>query len=200
VKLSSSVEDALASALGDFTPSQHSLTRLALHWECLVAWQSRLNLTSIHDISDAIWHHYRDSAEVTRLISTGSVLDVGSGGGFPGVPMAILCPDLEVTALECRRKRVSFLRTLRVRLKLDNFHVIHGRSTDTPSGSFDAVVTRATFSDRQGLASCLPWLREGGRLFAMRSGQRLDMASDLITYSLADQARNIEIWTKVSDP
>jgi 16S rRNA (guanine527-N7)-methyltransferase len=103
------------------------------------------------------------------LPSSGSVLDVGSGGGFPGIPLAIVRPDLQWRLLEPRQKRVSFLKATAARLGLKNVEVIAARSDETPTSTSDLAVTRATFSDVDGARTVLDWLNVGGALYALRS-------------------------------
>ena len=106
---------------------------------------------------------------VNILPRSGSVLDVGSGGGFPGIPLSIVRPDLTWRLLEPRQKRVSFLKATVARLGLKNVEVIAARSDETPASTSDIAVTRATFSDVDGARTVLDWLRPAGALYALRS-------------------------------
>ena len=140
------------------------------HWQLMLKWNARTNLTAIRKDSEALLKHYADSVVMVNILPpSGSVLDVGSGGGFPGVPLAIVRPDLTWRLLEPRQKRVSFLKATVARLGLKNVEVIAARSDETPTSTSDLAVTRATFSDVDGARTVLDWLRPDGALYALRS-------------------------------
>ncbi|MEC9466319.1 MAG: 16S rRNA (guanine(527)-N(7))-methyltransferase RsmG [Myxococcota bacterium] len=157
-------QEPLAEGL---TKSQ--MLQMEAHWRQVLAWNARTNLTAITDDRSAAAHHYADSLAAQKYLKSGPVLDIGSGGGFPGIPLAIARPDLEVTLLEPRRKRVSFLSSAVARQGLNNVTVIHGRIQDTPNRLHASAVTRATFSCAQDLMLCLNWLSEAGDFFAYRA-------------------------------
>ena len=140
------------------------------HWQLMLKWNARTNLTAIRKDSEALLKHYADSVVMVNILPpSGSVLDVGSGGGFPGIPLAIVRPDLTWRLLEPRQKRVSFLKATVARLGLKNVEVIAARSDETPTSTSDLAVTRATFSDVDGARTVLDWLRPDGALYALRS-------------------------------
>ena len=121
------------------------------HWQLMLKWNARTNLTAIRKDSEALLKHYADSIVMVNILPrSGSVLDVGSGGGFPGIPLAIVRPDLTWRLLEPRQKRVSFLKATIARLGLKNVEVVAARSDETPTSTSDLAVTRATFSDVDG--------------------------------------------------
>ena len=161
------------NALVDWFPNYCDAAKLPLfykHWQLMLTWNARTNLTAIKTDSEALRKHYADSLIMTEILpQTGHVLDVGSGGGFPGIPLAIACPHLEWTLLEPRQKRVSFLRATVARLGLQNVSIIAGRSDEAPKTSCDMAVTRATFSDVGDARSVLAWLNAGGALYALRA-------------------------------
>ncbi|MEZ4272919.1 MAG: 16S rRNA (guanine(527)-N(7))-methyltransferase RsmG [Myxococcota bacterium] len=186
---------ALAEALADQPESIRSLApRLLQHWQLVCHWNARTNLTSIRQDQDAAWLHYRDSLELVRFLDAGPILDVGSGAGFPGIPIAMALPDCEVTLLEPRRKRASFLRTAKARLHLDNVRVLQGASTDTPDKLYAAVVSRATFSADADVQHCLTWLKPEGRLIAMRSEAAASIGAERHPYTLGQKQRFLDIW------
>ena len=97
------------------------------HWQLMLKWNARTNLTAIRKDSEALLKHYADSVVMVNILPpSGSVLDVGSGGGFPGIPLSIVRPDLTWRLLEPRQKRVSFLKATVARLGLKNVEVIRG--------------------------------------------------------------------------
>ncbi|MEL6547859.1 MAG: RsmG family class I SAM-dependent methyltransferase, partial [Myxococcota bacterium] len=144
----------------------------------------------------AAWRHYRDSVEPLRVLSHGPWVDMGSGAGYPGIPLAALRPDISITLVEPRRKRVSFLKTVVAELALDNVTVHEGRSTDTPLSDFGAVLTRATFSQAEDLEHLLQWCRSGGVVVALRKEASGTSGSRIYSYDLPHERRVMEVWTR----
>lgn len=193
-----SFENALRTALREYRDllSEEAIARMCAHWRLVEQWGTRLNLTSIRDPELAAWRHYRDSAEALRVLHTGPWVDMGSGAGFPGIPLAILRPDVAITLVEPRRKRVSFLKTVVSELTLENVTVHEGRSTDPPLEAFEAVVTRATFSKTADLRQLLEWCRPGGHVIALRKESSGTSGSRLYSYDLNGDRRIMEVWTR----
>ena len=176
-------------------PSPDLIESLWAHWELVKDWNARVNLTSITADADAAWLHYRDSLAGLTLLGEGPVVDMGSGAGFPGIPLAIACPGQRFCLVEPRRKRASFLRVVAARLGLANVTVLTGRSTDSPPEPFTALVTRATFSSPSDLTACLRWVAPGGRLIAYRAADSeiLDQATHTHSYSLDHHTRRLDV-------
>ena len=136
----------------------------------MLKWNARTNLTAIRKDSEALLKHYADSVVMVNILPrSGSVLDVGSGGGFPGIPLSIVRPDLTWRLPRAASKRVSFLKATVARLGLKNVEVIAARSDEDRASTSDIAVTRATFSDVDGARTVLDWLRPAGALYALRS-------------------------------
>ena len=191
------MDNAFATILreGPNAPSEDSIELMWAHWLLVKDWNTRVNLTSIKKDSEAAWLHYQDSLSAQSFIDGGPIVDMGSGGGFPGVPLAIIFPELQVTLVEPRRKRASFQRVVAARLGLKNVTVLNGRSTDTPPTEFAALVTRATFSNLSDIQACLRWLSRDGSLVAYRSADS-DVLPGVTTshfYSLAEHDRRLDI-------
>jgi len=191
---------ALRHAMSQLRPEPAELTsdaleQLARHWALICRWNPRTNLTAITNNDEAALLHYADSLAVLPHLVPGSILDIGSGAGFPGVPLAI-ATGRPTTLLEPRLKRVSFLRTLKAELGLSQLEIEAGRSTDAIIEHFANVVTRATFSRDEDILACQRWVAPGGRLIALRAegGDRL---TDFIheRYQLAGKARNLALWS-----
>lgn len=191
--MTASIAAYLERALADLEPSPEKLAALVAHWRLVRTWNERTNLTAITSDSDAAWLHYRDSLELVPHLRDGSIIDIGSGGGFPGIPLAVWC-EVPVCLLEPRRKRATFLRQVVVQLGLVRVEVVEGRSTDPPRRLYDNVVTRATFSERADLLACRKWLAPEGRLIAMRAGAGEPAAPLTREYLIGDHHRVLEIW------
>jgi len=200
--LSSSARRAVVRALGNgalrlhiqLTPEQ--LSAFETYVTTLLFWRARLSLTGASTAADVVRSHILDSLAVVQHIAIGSkLMDLGSGAGFPGVPLAIVCPHASITLVESRRKRANFLREVVRRCGLANASVTEGRVEDLPpqvAGAFDLVVSRALWSVPDFLRIASRFLRSGGLLIAMKGPRGLDeaisapgfWAPETITYNL----------------
>ncbi len=176
--------------------SADARARMEQHWHLVSTWNARVNLTAISDETQAAWRHYRDSLQALPLLPPGPLVDMGSGAGFPGVPLAIVEPERAVTLVEPRRKRVSFLQVAVARLGLANIRVLEGSHTDPPDANYAAVVTRATFSAEKEILECMEWARPGGLVIAYRSDPTGIPGSALYPYQILHFSRVLEVWTK----
>lgn len=110
-------------------------------------WNKTYNLTAIHEPERMLTHHILDSLALTPYVGSGALLDVGSGAGFPGIPLAIVRPDLSVTVLDASQKKCGFMQQVAIELKLANVSVVHARvETYQAPEKFMQIVSRA-FSD-----------------------------------------------------
>ncbi len=144
--------------------------------EELLKWNRKINLTAIRSEKGVVLKHFLDSLSVYPYLPECSViLDIGSGAGFPGIPLKIIHPTIEVTLIDSVRKKVDFQRHIIRVLGLKGTEAIHGRVQDKEilrdlGGRFDIILSRA-FSDLQTLlALSLPFLRQAGKVVAMKGG------------------------------
>jgi 16S rRNA (guanine527-N7)-methyltransferase len=145
-----------------------------LYLKELLKWNQKINLTAIRSEKGIVLKHFLDSLSVyPYLPEHSSILDIGSGAGFPGIPLKIVQPTLETTLIDSVRKKIHFQRHITQMLGLKGIEAIHGRVQDEGilrglGGQFDITLSRA-FSDlRTFLALSFPFLREGGRVIAMK--------------------------------
>ena len=141
----------------------------------LLRWNAKVNLTAIRSTHEIIVKHFLDSLTLSRILNQGSsLLDIGSGGGFPAIPLKIARPDLAVVSVDSVQKKILFQRHAGRLLGLERFTAVHGRAEGLPAviaERFDCVVARAV-SDLATLARLgLPMLAEGGRVIAMKGRQ-----------------------------
>ncbi len=147
--------------------------KLVAYLALLAKWNKFYNLTSIRNPGEMLTHHLLDSLAVLSVLQKSalagrhySLADVGSGGGFPGLVLAIACPEWVVTSVEAVEKKTAFQRQVKIELRLDNVSIHCGRIEDF-QGTFDAVIARAfaSLADFVGyaghLANCL-WAMKGG--------------------------------------
>lgn len=167
-----------ADVLGlNLSPDQTGL--LAAHARELMHWNTKMNLTAITDIRLVAYKHFVDAlAAAAFLERPARVMDIGSGAGFPAVPMKVICPDLDITMVDAVRKKVSFLNHVIRTLKLDNISALHARVEDLAKDPehfqmYDAVTARgfADLGKLAGLAS--PMLVPGGRIYALKGAHAL---------------------------
>jgi len=149
-------------------PSEESATRLLEFARLLERWAARFNLVSAKSRGEVVERHVVDSLALVELIEPAASLgDLGSGAGFPGIPLAIVLPDMAITLIEPRRHRANFLREAKRRLLLDNLSVDE-RSGDHGGGfpAIDVVTGRAVREDVL-VAFAGRVLSDGGRLLLM---------------------------------
>lgn len=157
-------------------------SRIRQFLELLVKWNQKINLTAEQKPEEILKRHVFDSLQYTKAIrSHFRVMDIGSGAGFPGIPLKIIFPELKMVLVESQRKRCSFLETVVRELEMTGIEVINIRAEDisvTYAGQFDAVVFRAV-SDTQG---CLylgkRYLTLGGRLVLKKPPEENPAAKD----------------------
>lgn len=147
-------------------------------FDLLVEGNARHNLTAITDRAGADLRHFADSAAAARYLPAGAdVLDVGCGAGFPTLPLAILRPDLRLTAMDATAKKVRFVEETATSLGLSNVRTLAARAEEAGQGelreSFSVVTARAVSELRVLAELCLPFVRVGG-LFLVLKGKRGD--------------------------
>ncbi len=143
--------------------------RLLSYLETLARWNRVFNLTAIHDPEDMVERHILDSLAILPHLPTGRLLDMGSGAGLPGIPIAVLQARRSVTLLDRSRKRMDFLTEVVARLALTQVAMAHGRVEDhTPEAPY-AVITARAFASLNDIAlSAGRLLAQGGVIAAMK--------------------------------
>lgn len=136
-------KELLAREFGPYCAlSPDQLDQLEHHYSSLLRWNERLNLTRIRDLIEIVQFHYCESLFLGGFLPAGSlrIVDIGSGGGFPGIPVAILRPESEITLIESHQRKSVFLRE--ASRELPNVRVVSKRAADV-NENFDWVISRA---------------------------------------------------------
>ena len=192
-----SLAQALANGLTELriVVSEPSQVRLIQYLELIEKWNKVHNLTAIRGLEQMLVHHLLDSlAVLPHLGSARSLLDVGSGAGLPGIPLAMVQPELAVTLLDSSHKRQAFQLQCKAELGLDNATAVHSRVEDYRNEpGFDVVVSRA-FSDLGEFVSAARHLcSPGGRLLAMKGLFPHDEIAKLPEGATVSQVRELKI-------
>lgn len=149
------------------------------YYEILVEWNSFMNLTGITEYEEVVQKHFVDSLALCKAMdvhSVSSLIDIGTGAGFPGIPLKIAYPHLKVTLLDSLQKRIKFLNEVVMQLGLEEVETIHGRAEDfaKPSmrrESYDVCVSRAVANLASLSEYCLPYVNLGGYFVPYKSGK-----------------------------
>lgn len=176
------------------------LEHFDLFAELLVEWNQKFNLTAITDPEEIVIKHFVDSLLCLKTISFSEgarVIDIGTGAGFPAIPLLIARPDLKMTMLDSNRKKVSFLEMILQELQLHG-EVFHSRAeemgqSDVSRETFDVAVARAVSHLRELSEYCLPFVKVGGIFLAMKGPnvqQELEEAGRAIQ-EMGGKVRNI---------
>ncbi|MBF0220214.1 MAG: 16S rRNA (guanine(527)-N(7))-methyltransferase RsmG [Gammaproteobacteria bacterium] len=153
--------------------SPHAMEQLCDYLTELERWNRRINLTAVRSPLEMVQRHLLDSLAIAPLLQGQRLIDVGSGAGLPGIPLAIyaeeIAPDWQITLLDSRSKRCHFLNQVKGRLGLTAVNVIHCRSeAHRPTERYDAVLTRAFASLEAMVSQTAHLLRPQGHFYAMK--------------------------------
>lgn len=164
----------------ELTDSQ--LNAFETYYDMLIDRNKVMNLTAITEFDEVMDKHFLDSVYLFRSIKLEAdykLIDIGTGAGFPGIPLKIVFPELKITLLDSLNKRVGFLNDLIEELNLNNIEAIHGRAEDIARdkayrASYDIAVSRAVANLSTLSEYCLPFVKIGGKFVSYKSGDCAD--------------------------
>ena len=153
---------------------EEQLEKFYLYMNILLEWNEKINLTAITNEEEIILKHFVDSLTINKYIEEGkSIIDVGTGAGFPGIPIKILREDLKVTLLDSLNKRINFLNEVIEKLDLKNIECIHGRAEEFGKNKnyrekYDFATSRAVANMSTLSEYLIPFVKVGGKVLAMK--------------------------------
>lgn len=170
--------DILKQGIEDFgiESNEKMLTNFNIYKELLVEWNQKMNLTGIEDEKEVFIKHFLDSiSAVTKgyIKNDMSLIDVGTGAGFPGMPLKICLPELKVTLLDSLNKRINFLKEVANKLEINDIEFIHGRAEDFGKNEnyrecFDIATARAVAGLPALMEFCVPFIKVGGYFVCLK--------------------------------
>ena len=180
--------DEKLNALG-ITLTEKQYEQFDKYYELLVEWNKVMNLTGITEYEEVNEKHFIDSLSIVKVIDVNkvnSVIDVGTGAGFPGIPLKIAFPHLKITLLDSLNKRIKYLNTVIEELGLEDIQTIHGRAEDFARKEehreqYDLAVSRAVANLSTLSELCVPYVKVGGMFIPYKSGEIEDEVKEAQT-------------------
>lgn len=163
----------------DVILDEEQIQKFYKYMELLLEWNEKINLTAIVEPRDVILKHFVDSLTICKELQKNKILaDIGTGAGFPGIPVKILRPDLDITLIDSLNKRVNFLTMVIEALKLEKIVALHGRIEDFGKNKkyrekFDYVTSRAVANLSTLSEYMIPLIKIGGKCICMK-GSKID--------------------------
>lgn len=159
--------------------SEQQLEQFRMYYEMLVEKNKVMNLTAITEWEEVLEKHFLDSVSLIRAVDVRqnlSVMDMGTGAGFPGIPLKIVFPKLQITLADSLNKRVLFLQEVIDALKLEGIQAVHGRAENLARDpkyrqQYDLCVSRAVANLSTLTEYCLPFVKIGGQFVSYKSGE-----------------------------
>ena len=199
------------------TLSREQYEKLSIYAEFIVEYNEKVNLTAITEPMEILRKHFIDSILLTKYVDiplNSTLIDVGTGAGFPSVPIKIYCPDIKITLLDSLNKRIDYLKQLCEKIEIDA-EFIHGRAEDFSKKEeyrekFDFSCARAVANMALLSELCIPFVKKNGCFVAMKGpNEDISLGANAVTvlggmiekeieYKLFDEDRKIVLVRKIS--
>ncbi len=166
----------------DIILTEKQLNDLDTYYKMLIDYNSHTNLTRITDENDVYLKHFYDSLTLVKAINldSGTLLDIGTGAGFPGLVLKIVFPKLKVTLVDSLNKRITFLKLVIEKLDLKDIEAVHARAEEyimEKRESFDIVTSRAVANMNMLSELCIPFVKVGGYFVPMKADVKDELKS-----------------------
>lgn len=186
----------------DIQLSDKQIEKFFMYKKILKEWNEKINLTAIIDDKEIIIKHFIDSIIIEKYIpQNAKMIDVGTGAGFPGIPIKIIRPDVEITLLDSLNKRVNFLNEVIKQCKLEGITALHGRAEDIAQNvnyreKYDVSTARAVANIATLLEYCTPFVKVGGSFICMKSEAEQEISdAEKAEKILQVKKENVKIFT-----
>lgn len=173
--------------------NDYQLEQFDIYYKTLVEWNVKMNLTALTDLEDVYFKHFLDSIYLANSLplKSQSLLDVGSGAGFPSIPLKIVFPSIDVTIIDALKKRIGFLEHLTNKMNID-VTLIHGRAEEfNKKHSFDIVTARAVANLNMLSELCVPFVKEKGYFITLK-GSNYEKELGMINNALSELKISID--------
>ncbi len=181
--------------------TKKQLNQLELFSKLLIEWNQKINLTRITEKDDIYLKHFYDSLTICKIINLKEVetlCDIGTGAGFPGIPLKIIFPNIKITLIDSLQKRVNYLNDIIKKLSLENINAIHIRGEEyakIDSNKFDIVTARAVANLKELSNICLPLVKIDGFFVPMKANadEEIEISKKIIS-DLGGQIEQVEVF------
>lgn len=160
-----------------FDPTDEQIEKFIRYYDHIIEWNDKINLTAITEYKDVMIKHFLDSVSIIKAVdmsSVNSLIDIGTGAGFPGIPIKIMFPDIKITLLDSLKKRLNVLDLIIDELNLKDIYTIHGRAEDIARDpkhreKYDLCVSRAVANLSTLSELCIPFVKPNGKFVSYKS-------------------------------
>ena len=160
-----------------FDPTDEQIEKFIRYYDLIIEWNEKINLTAITEYKDVMIKHFLDSVSIIKAVdmsSVNSLIDIGTGAGFPGIPIKIMFPDIKITLLDSLKKRLNVLDLIIDELNLKDIYTIHGRAEDIARDpkhreKYDLCVSRAVANLSTLSELCIPYVKPNGKFVSYKS-------------------------------
>ena len=202
-----------------FDPTDEQIDKFIRYYDLLIEWNEKINLTTITEYKDVMIKHFLDSVSIIKAVDMSSVtslIDIGTGAGFPGIPIKIMFPDIKITLLDSLKKRLNVLDLIIDEINLKEIYTIHGRAEDIARDpkhreKYDLCVSRAVANLSTLSELCIPFVKPDGRFVSYKSekaDEELEKAKNAIrllggkvtstvSFELEDNIRTLIVIDKI---
>ena len=200
------IANLLQAFLGDEVLAGDQLTSISIYVDLLLKWNARMNLTAVRDPEQIVRRHFGESLFAARHLlthdSTDTVTDVGSGAGFPGIPLRLYAPGIQLTLIEAHGKKATFLREVCRAFKFTNVNIVSARAEDW-GGTANLVTLRAVEKFEQAFEAAAALVAPGGKMAIMIGARQASEVERLAPGSWSDpivipesRERVLRTWQK----